>query len=259
VWHLLVPLSFFGSIYLATFLACAWTSAAFGLPLHQWAGLLAVVVATAGAIVFSEGGRWRIGLAAPPAMALRELLLGAGFAAVLIGLCDILIMASTDLRHARGGGFPWLELIVVYAPAAVHEELLFRGYPYQKVRTVNRNVAIVFTAAVFAALHARNAGITPLAIVNLVLAGILLALAYEVYGRLWLPIGIHVAWNVLSGPVLGYDVSGYVSRPTLLAIRGGGAEWLTGGSFGIEASVWMVMVEAAGIAILMRRTRNVEC
>jgi membrane protease YdiL (CAAX protease family) len=225
---------------------------AFLLPAHQWDALVAVVVATGTTVVLHERGRWRLGLAAPPAVAARELLVGAAFAVVLIGACDVLIMASTDLRHIAGGGFPWLELIVVYAPAAVHEELLFRGYPYQKVRSVNRSAAIIFTATVFAALHGGNAGFSPLAVVNLVLAGVLLALAYEVYQRLWLPIGIHLVWNLLSGPILGYNVSGYISRRTVLEVRGGGAEWLTGGRFGIEASVWMVVVEGLAIALLAR-------
>ena len=215
-----------------------------------------MIVATRVSIAVSDRGRWRLGLAAPPATAVRELLLGAGFAVVLILVCDLLIMASTDLRHARGSGFPWRELLMVYAPAAFHEELLFRGYPYQKVRTFNRTVAIVFTAVVFAALHGGNAGISPLAVVNLGLAGVLLALAYEVFERLWLPIGIHTAWNLLSGPILGYSVSGYVSRSTVYETRGAGAEWLTGGQFGIEGSVWMVVVEIAGIVVLARSSKH---
>ena len=215
-----------------------------------------MTVATRVSIAVSERGEWHLGLAAPPRVAARELLLGAGFAVLLIAGCDILVIASTNLRHAAGSGFPWLELASVYGPAALHEELLFRGYPYQKVRTVSRPAAIAVTSVVFAALHTGNAGISPLAIVNLLLAGVLLALAYEVYGRLWFPIGIHTAWNVLSGPILGYNVSGYVSRTTVLHIHGAGAEWLTGGHFGIEASVWMVVVEIVGIALLMRRTRR---
>ena len=254
-----MPLSLFGSIYLATFLVCAWLTA----PLfYQWDGLIAVIAATSATVIVAERGRWRIGLAAPPLAALRELLLGVGFAVVLIGVADILIMASTDLRHAAGSGFPWSELLLVYLPAVLHEELLFRGYPYQKVRSFNRSGAIIFTASVFASAHGRNAGASPLAIVNLVLAGVLLALAYEVCQRLWLPIGIHLAWNLLSGPILGYDVSGYVPRRSVLSIQGGGPDWLTGGHFGIEASAWLVIVEIGGIVLLAastRRTRNVEC
>ncbi len=259
-----MPLSFFGSVYLATFLTGAWLVAAAGLPLYQWAALVAAIVATAATILFSEHGAWRIGLAAPPSVAARELLLGAGFAVALIGACSVLVIASTDLRYAAGGGFPWAELLAVYVPAAVHEELLFRGYPYQKVRTVSRGGAIAFTSLLFAAAHGRASGITLLAMTNLLLAGVLLALAYEVYGRLWFPIGIHAAWNILSGPILGYNVSGYVSRTTVLELRGEGAPWLTGGEFGIEASVWMAVVEIVAIAVLMRRTwrrgmLNVEC
>ena len=75
---------------------------------------------------------------------------------------------------------------------------------------------------------------------------------YEMYAPLWLPIGIHIAWNLLSGPVLGYHVSGYVPRHTVLTVSGGGPDWLTGGWFGIEASAWLVVVEIAGIAFLTR-------
>src|SRR5262249_35846876 len=117
VWHLLVPLSFFGSVYLATFLFAAWL-----VPYVQWAALVSVVLATGATILLNGPGRWRLGLAAPALVAVRDLLLGVGFAVVLIGVSDILIMASTNLRHVRGGGFPWLELIAVYLPAAVHEE-----------------------------------------------------------------------------------------------------------------------------------------
>ena len=148
-------------------------------------------------------------------------------------------------------GFPWRELFIVYIPASLHEELLFRGYLFQKIRAWNRRFAIASSAIVFGALHTINGGITPIALVNLVIAGVLLALAYELFGRLWLPIGIHVAWNILTGPILGYSVSGYSSEKTLLAMAGSGPNWLTGGSFGIEGSVWIGLVELAGVAALL--------
>jgi membrane protease YdiL (CAAX protease family) len=115
------------------------------------------------------------------------------------------------------------------------------------MRIWSRGGAIAITSFVFALLHAGNRGVTLLAMANLVLAGVLLALAYERYERLWFPIGIHLAWNIFSGPVLGFGVSGYVSAATLFRTSGSGAGWITGGSFGIEGSVWMALVEAAGI------------
>jgi len=127
------------------------------------------------------------------------------------------------------------------------------------LRATSRPLAFGFSSLVFAALHAGNRGISAVAVVNLVLAGILLALAFERYSRLWFPIGIHFVWNVLSGPILGYPVSGYVSDATVLQVTGAGPALLTGGEFGIEASLWMTAVEAVGIVLLMKKTRNVEC
>ena len=58
--------------------------------------------------------------------------------------------------------------------------------------------------------------------------GVMLALAYLVYERLWFPIGLHLAWNIFSGPILGYDISGYIPAESVLALRGNGRSWLTG-------------------------------
>jgi membrane protease YdiL (CAAX protease family) len=154
-----------------------------------------------------------------------------------------------------GNGFPWIELIAVYLPAVFHEELLFRGYPFQKIWREHRVVAVLFSSFVFAALHAGNDAFSILAMANLFFAGILLALAYGRYERLWFPIGIHLGWNLLSGPILGYNVSGYVSSESVLRTTGRGSPWLTGGLFGIEGSVWVVVVELAGIALLLPRRR----
>ncbi len=141
----------------------------------------------------------------------------------------------------------------MFLPAVFHEELLFRGYPFQKIWRAHRLGAVLFSSVVFAALHAGNNAFSLLAMANLFFAGILLALAYARYERLWFPIGIHLGWNLLSGPILGYNVSGYVSSATVLRTIGRGSPWLTGGLFGIEGSVWIVVVELAGIALLLPR------
>jgi len=115
---------------------------------------------------------------------------------------------------------------------------------------------VLFSSVVYAALHSGNNAVSLLAMTNLFLAGILLALAYARYERLWFPIGIHLGWNLLSGPILGYNVSGYASSATVLRTIGRGSPWLTGGMFGIEGSVWIVVVELAGIALLLPRRRH---
>jgi membrane protease YdiL (CAAX protease family) len=214
-----------------------------------------VTVATLFTVGVAERGYWRLGLFVAPRLAAREAALGAGAAAAIILSTDALILLSTKLRHVAGSGFPWPELATVYLPAVFHEELLFRGYPFQKMRQWNRGAAIALTAGVFAFVHRVNHFVTPLALTNLFLAGVLLCLAYERYGRLWFPIGIHFGWNILSGPILGYDVSGYVSAASVWRIAGAGPPWLTGGAFGIEGSVWIGVVEVAAIGCLNMMAR----
>lgn len=52
-----------------------------------------------------------------------------------------------------------------------------------------------------------------------------------------LPIGLHVMANVVQGVVLGFGVSGE-AEPSLLAPQFlSASEWLTGGAFGLEASL----------------------
>lgn len=247
----IAPLVVFVSIYVATLIVLTWVR----FPFAQWSGLIAVTVATVLTIAFLERGHWDLGLFVPPALASRELALGAAFGAALIGLCAALVILTTEVRHARGTGFPWAELALVFVPAVLHEELLFRGYPFQKLARANRPFAVIFVALVFAGLHAGNSSVTPLAIANIFLGGVLLGLAYLRYGRLWFPIGLHLAWNLMTGPVLGHEVSGYHSFRSLLVESGHGPGWLSGGEFGIEGSVWMTAVELFAIANIIRGLR----
>lgn len=217
--------------------------------------LFSAAIATAVANALIDRGRWHIGLFVAPGRAVTELALGIAFAALLIGGIDLGILLLTDLRHVPADGFPWRELWVVFVPAAVQEELVFRGYVFQRVRAWNRWFAIAGSSLIFGLLHAGNSGITPVAIASIVLAGVMLALAYERYERLWFPIGIHIAWNVVSGPILGYDVSGYIPSHQLFRTVGGGNVLVTGGTFGIEGSVVSVIIEAFAVAILLRLNR----
>lgn len=221
-------------------------------PFIQWRGLICVTVATLITVGVWERGAWPLGLFVQPRFAVVELFAGSWWGCIIVGSAALLIVATTNVRHVPGRGFPWLELLAVFLPAAVHEELLFRGYAFQKLHRANRWFAIVFVALVFASLHAGNESVTRLGLVNIFLGGVLLGLAYERYGRLWFPIGLHLAWNVMSGPILGHEVSGYEAVHTVFVERGSGPELFTGGEFGIEGSVWMTLVEAIATLALWR-------
>src|SRR5207247_1028557 len=100
---------------LATFLAVSYAAMALGLGYHQWAALLAVICATALTIRIIDPGRWRLGLFVPPSVATADLVRGGMFAILLILAVDGVAQLTTNLHHVRGTGFPWLELITVFA------------------------------------------------------------------------------------------------------------------------------------------------
>jgi membrane protease YdiL (CAAX protease family) len=238
--------------YVATLILLTWMR----FPLIQWAGLIAVGVSTVLTIAIWERWHWSIGLFVSPRLALPESLRGLWWGFVLISACALLIVLSSNVRHEPGNGFPWLDLLLVFLPAVLHEELLFRGYPFQKLLRWNRPFALLVMAIVFAGLHAGNSAVTTLGLVNVFLGGILLGLAYERFGRLWFPIGLHLAWNLTTGPIFGHEVSGFESMRTLLVEAGSGPDLLTGGEFGIEGSVWMTLTELVAIALMIRGTTN---
>jgi membrane protease YdiL (CAAX protease family) len=246
------PLALFVLVYLATLMLAGFLASRLHLPWSYWYFLIGAVAASAAAIRISEQGNWNLGLRVGPAIAAKELAKGVVIATVLLAAADLLIILTSSLRHTRNDGFPWRELVVVFIPAAINEELVFRGYIYQKLRQLHRWFAILFTSFLFAALHGGNAGITWLALANIFVAGLLLAAAYERYERLWCPIGLHLAWNLISGPIAGYNVSGFAAKSTLFRTVGGGSPMITGGVFGIEGSVWTLLVMSAGSAWLMR-------
>lgn len=138
---------------------------------------------------------------------------------------------------------------------AVGEELLFRAVLFRIVEEpAGTWAALGLSAVVFGALHLVTPGATVAGGVAIALeAGFLLGAAYVLTRSLWLPIGIHLAWNFTQGSILGGVVSGNdVPADPLLRTVFEGSPALTGGTFGPEASVAAVVVGLAVSAVLLR-------
>jgi membrane protease YdiL (CAAX protease family) len=74
--------------------------------------------------------------------------------------------------------------------------------------------------------------------------------------NLWLPIGLHAAWNFTQGYLFGIPVSG-VAEEGLVTSRLSGPELVTGGGFGLEASVIaFVLATGAGLAMVILAVRR---
>ena len=186
--------------------------------------------------------------------------IGLGFLAGLL-LFTLVIGVLALLGAYRVVGHNQVSIIL--APlvgaliAGVSEELLVRGVLFRIAEdSLGSYWALAITAVFFGAGHLANPHATVLAGAAIAIqAGILLAAAYMLTRRLWLPIGLHAGWNFTQGGIFGVAVSGY-SVPGLLQGMLRGPVWLSGGEFGAESSVAAIVIcGALGIAILLRARR----
>jgi CAAX protease family protein len=138
-------------------------------------------------------------------------------------------------------------LFLLFGVAAADEELVFRGYPFQRlVELAGPVIAVVVVAVFFGAAHLRNPFQSWISTLNTALVGVLLAICYLRTRALWLPLGIHFAWNFVQGYILGFSVSGIAFPHGILQAKNSGPVYLTGGAYGPEGSILCLGVIAAG-------------
>jgi len=139
------------------------------------------------------------------------------------------------------------------ATAACMEELVVRGIVLRTLEHwVGTWAALVLTAALFGALHLANPGATWISALTVALTGgLILGLAYVATRRLWLAVGLHFGVNAAQGALLGLPVSGASTRG-LFASTVTGPDVLTGGPFGVESSV-TVLIVGLGVAFVLAR------
>jgi membrane protease YdiL (CAAX protease family) len=173
----------------------------------------------------------------------RGFALGMAGGALSAGLALLLGVVAGRAAWVPDAGTPAdylasaFKTLLVLAPAALGEELLFRGVPLVLLAAATgRGTALVAVAVIFALAHLTNPNVTGLALGNIALAGILLGLAFYAPGGLWTATGVHLGWNGLLA-CLDTPVSGVPFRIPLLDYRAGGPAWLTGGSFGPEGGL----------------------
>lgn len=143
--------------------------------------------------------------------------------------------------------------------SGVCEEILFRGILFQRLSDLFGTYgALLGSSIFFGGSHLANPDATLWsAFAIAVEAGVMLGLAFVVTGRLWLPIGIHFAWNYTQGGIFGIAVSGNELGSGLLRSEPEpGRDALTGGAFGVEASpaaVLVCLVVSAALWTVARR------
>lgn len=136
---------------------------------------------------------------------------------------------------------------------ASFEEILVRGIIFKAMERAWGSLAgLLVSSLLFGLLHLPNEGATWLSTLNVAVAGALFAAAYLASGRLWLGLGLHFGWNFCVSRLFSATVSGHKSEVGLLHGELSGADWLTGGAFGIEGSAVTLLVLLVVVALLLK-------
>jgi uncharacterized protein len=175
--------------------------------------------------------------------------IGLGLFGLVIGILFLLGIYSINGTNALSVVVPTLTTAFM---VGITEELLIRAVAFRILEDwLGSWLALVITAVLFGLMHLPNPQATVVSSTAIALeAGVMLAAAYMVTRRVWLAIGIHIAWNFAQSGIFGVATSGVKSAGYLQGNLNG-ATILSGGTFGPEASIVAVVVcFAAGLYML---------
>ena len=178
-----------------------------------------------------------------------------GLLLVLVAVVPVAVFGGVSFRrtldlHAMARIVAVLGVLIT---GALAEELMFRGYPFQRlVEGIGAPWAIVVFSVLFGVVHLANPGATIWGLINTMAIGVLFAAAYLRTKALWLPWGIHFGWNAALGLVFGLPVSGLRLFNVAVHATAQGPRWLTGGSYGLEASAPGALAICVGFVIICK-------
>ncbi len=136
--------------------------------------------------------------------------------------------------------------------AAAFEELIFRGYPMQVLmKGMGPWPAMLVMSSLFGLLHAGNLNSSILGVFNTIVAGMMLSLAYFKTRSLWFPYGLHLAWNVGTGMLVGFPLSG-TGFASIWTAHVNGPSWLLGADYGPEGGVLGTLIFLVGAVVVWK-------
>jgi membrane protease YdiL (CAAX protease family) len=258
-WRLLL----FVFVFLVAINLASWVGASFGPTSFIPAQVLLLTLATIPTTwlmthLVEHQPFHSIGMAlSPPPW--RQAGAGLGIGAALAGSVIVIEWSAGLVSfHSHPGDVTTLvagafQMSGVLLLGAASEEILFRGYPFQRlVEGTGSWAAVGISSLLFGLGHARNPNATELSVVNTTLAGTLLGLAYLRGRSLWLPIGLHFSWNWALA-LCGLPVSGAeLIRMPWQTVAASRFPMLHGANYGPEGGLITTVALSVGIIYLGR-------
>jgi hypothetical protein len=150
-------------------------------------------------------------------------------------------LALHGMRMAKFAAF-WMVFFIV---VGLFEEFLLRGYTQF---TLTRGIGFWPTALIlsfaFGAIHLGNEGEDKVGALGAAIIGLFFCLTLRRTGNLWFAVGLHASWDWGETFLFSVPNSGLVAPGHMLNSSFQGPRWLTGGSVGPEASIFVFIVMA---------------
>jgi len=187
--------------------------------------------------------------------------LALGTAAAVLAVGGAVLLRTAFWSPDQGGLGDYLTQVTkttaVLAPAALSEEVIFRGLPLVLLAgVIGRTPALVLVSGgIFSLLHGFNPNITPLGFWNIALAGLFLGVAFYAPGGIWTAFGAHLGWNAALA-ALDAPLSGMPFRIPLFDYHAGHPFWVSGGPFGPEGGVLATLALLAALLVAKRWGRE---
>jgi len=241
-----------------------WARAA-RVPLDQWFTAASLVVATwtTGRLANDEQFKpWSyVGLGTTTWRG-RPIAIAAAAGVAVMAVPSLLLVAVGAARLepavATDSGLvvAWAALVLLL-PAAVSEELIFRGYLLSAcVDGMGARGAVVVTSVAFGLVHLANPDPSVASIAGVAVAGAFLAVVRLATGSLAAAVAAHFWINFTQTAFLHAPVSGLAFQTPGYRFVVTGPAWLTGGSWGPEAGVGAVLTFALASFLYVRRSGN---
>jgi membrane protease YdiL (CAAX protease family) len=175
---------------------------------------------------------------------------------VLAVICQLsvfiisLALGVTQIQGVRLNIFALLIVLLISFSAGIKEEALYRGFLVAGLKpTKNLLLIVLVPTLIFTLIHivnmlsiGLNLILSILALSTTFLAGIFLVLIVIRTGSLAMAIAWHVGWDFLT-PIFGGNLSGISTGFPLINVTHSGPNILTGGTYGIEASIiWLIIL-----------------
>lgn len=171
----------------------------------------------------------------------------ASAAALFLPFAAVALRSGLEYQGISGRWFVFAMSLLLLA---AWEEIVCRGFLMDCLSfRKSKFTGLLLSSAVFSMMHLGNENASAAGLANIFLAGALFGLLRILTGGLWYPVAVHWLWNLMTGMVFGWNVSGHILMPTLFSPVTS-PPW---GGFGPEESFLMTVGTVGGMLILLKR------